>query len=322
MVRAIGCMFVAAALLLGVGCNRSPKQQSSSSGQKLVIGVVPKSVNHLYWKTVEKGARQGAKEAGVEIRWLGPNSESDREGQIRIIGDLAESCNAICVAPNDADALIDVIVQTHKKMPLIVFDSGVNTKDYDAFIATDNRRGGEIAGQYMLKLLGDKGGKIAIIRGAAGSQSTTEREEGFLSAVRKNPNVKISEFRGDNETAASQRVAADEIQKDPDVAGFFGSSELTSIGIMLALQDAHKAGQVKCIGFDGGPELARGMDQKVIDALVVQKPVLMGDLAVEAAVAACKHETVEKDQKIEPQLITQENKDDPKIRELLVPNVK
>jgi len=316
-------MLVSFALCLS-GCDKSTTPSASASGKKkLVIAVIPKGVEQVFWKTVEAGVRQGERETGCEVRWQGPNTEADHAMQMRIMDDMVtQGVDAICVAPSDANAMVDVIVNAHKKMPVIVFDSGANTEDYTAFIATDNYKGGEIAGQYMLQLLGEAGGKVGVMRGDAGSQSTTQREEGFIAAVKKNPKVQILDVRGENETAKSQTTAADLLQKEPDLAGFFGCSEQASKGVLLALEDAKKAGKIKFIGFDGGAELAGGMDRKSIDALVVQRPVLMGTMAVRAAVAACKHENVEKIQKIEPQLITQQNKDQPDIRELLVPKVK
>jgi ribose transport system substrate-binding protein len=311
------------------GCDKAKTSTSqrpaagSSAGRKLVIAVIPKSVEHTFWKTVEAGARQGERETGCEIRWQGANTEADVTMEMRIMEDMiTQGVDAICVAPSNSDALVDVISNAHKKMPVIIFDSGAKTEDYTAFIATDNRRGGEIAGQYMLKLLGDAGGKVGVMRGDAGSQSTTEREEGFISAVKMNSKVQVVDVRGENETAQSQRAAADLLQRDPDLVGFFGCSEPASKGVMLALEDSKAAGKIKFIGFDGGSELAAGMDRKEIDALVVQRPVLMGTMAVRAAVAACRGEKVEKIQKIEPQLITQQNKDQSEIRELLVPKIK
>lgn len=327
MIQRIGLFALIGLVFCMFGCDRGKQNSNQNKGgtsanKKLVIAVIPKSVEHIFWKTVEAGARQGERETGCEIRWQGPNTEADRATEKRIMEDMIQQADAICVAPSDANALVDVISDAHKKMPVIIFDSGANTEDYTAFIATDNRRGGEIAGEYMLKLVGDAGGKVAVMRGVAGSQSTTEREEGFISAVKKNPKVQVIDVRGENETAQSQRAAADVLQKDPDIVGFFGCSEPATKGVMLALEDAQKAGKIKFVGFDGGSDLAAGMDQKVIDALVVQRPVLMGEMAVKAAVAACKGEKIEKIQKIEPQLITQQNKDQPDIRELLVPRVK
>ena len=112
------------------------------------------------------------------------------------------------------------------------------------------------------------------------------------------------------------------LAREGDVAGFFGPSEPVCKGILGALKDASKAGKTKFVGFDGGEELAAGMDQHQIDALVVQRPVLMGELAVKAAVAALRHEPIPKVQPIDPLLITQQNKDQPDVRELLQPRTR
>jgi len=311
------------ALALATGCDKG--KESGASGKTLVIAVIPKSVEHVFWKAVETGARKGADEAGVQIRWQGPNNEADRQAEIRIVADmLAQGVDAVCIAPNDKSALVDTIADAHKKVPVIVFDSGADTEDYTAFVATDNRKGGEIAGQYMLQLLGDQGGKVAVVRGVAGSQSTTEREEGFIAAIKaaNNPKITIVDARGDNEDLKSKQVTADLLTREGDIAGFFGCSEPASLGVLGGLEDAGKAGKVKFVGFDGGDELAKGMDDKKIDALVVQQPVLMGEMAVKAAAAAVRGQNVEKRQPIDPVLITQQNKDDPKFRALLQPKLK
>ena len=309
------------AMALAAGCDKS---KGGSGPATPAIAVIPKSTDHPYWKAVQVGADKGAKEAGVEIWWNGPNTEADRGAQIRIVADLLDKgAEAICIAPNDKDALVNTIVQAHQRVPVIVYDSGANTEDYTAFIATDNRRGGEMAGEAMLKLLGDAGGKVAVVRGIAGSESTTEREEGFIAAVKKNPNVKlIDDLRGDNAELKSRQATADLLAREGDIAGFFGPSEPVCKGILGALNDAGKGGKVKFIGFDGGDELAKGMDDHQIDALVVQRPVLMGELAVKAAVAAIHHLPVQKVQRIDPMLITQQNKDQPDVRELLQPRIR
>jgi ribose transport system substrate-binding protein len=323
--------FCAAFLSLCViaGCKKTDQTNSTttaptaSTAGKLVIAVIPKSTDHPYWNAVKAGAMKGGQETDAQINWNGPNTEADRQAQIRIVADMVgKGVDAICIAPNDQDALVNTVVQTHQKIPVVVFDSGVNTQDYTAYIATDNHKGGELAGEEMLRLLADTGGKVAVIRGIAGSESTTQREEGFIAAVRKNPKVVVVELRGDNAELKSKQASADILTREGDIVGFFGPSEPVCKGILGALQDANKAGKTKFVGFDGGDELARGLDQKQIDALVVQRPVLMGELAVKAAVAAIHGQTVEKIQRIAPMLITQQNKDQPEIRELLQPRTR
>src|SRR4029077_5102112 len=135
-----------ALLLMVTGCDKG-NGSSSSSAKTPVIAVISKSVEHVFWKAVETGARQGAAEAGVQIRWQGPNNEADRQAEIRIVADmLAQGVDAACIAPHDTSALVGTISDAQKEVPVIVFDSGADTDDYTAFIATDNRKGGEIAG--------------------------------------------------------------------------------------------------------------------------------------------------------------------------------
>lgn len=329
------CCATLLSLCVAYGCKKTDSESATAGGKSSatttapatgpVIAVIPKSTDHPYWNAVEAGAKKAAAEVGCQIRWVGPNTEADRQAQIRIVADMVgQGVEAVCIAPNDQDALANTVAQTHAKMPVVVFDSGVNTQDYTAFIATDNRKGGQLAGEEMLRLIGEKGGKVAVIRGIAGSESTTQREEGFIEAVKKNPNVTVVELRGDNAEMKARQAAADIITREGkfDVAGFFGPSEPVCKGILGALQDAGRAGGIKFVGFDGGDELARGLDRQQIDALVVQRPVLMGEMAVKAAVAALRHETVDKTQQIAPVLINNANKDQPDVRALLQPKTK
>jgi ribose transport system substrate-binding protein len=51
------------------------------------IAVIPKSTTHVFWRAVEAGAREGAKEAGAEMIWNGPVNENDDDvgQQIQIV---------------------------------------------------------------------------------------------------------------------------------------------------------------------------------------------------------------------------------------------
>ncbi len=314
--------------LLAYGCNKGSTNSSgpttSTSGSKhYSIAVIPKGTTHVFWQSVHAGANRAAKDLGVTIKWQGPQGEAERGQQIQIVNDLlTQGVDAVCLAPIDSNSLVDTINNTAKQVPVVLFDSGANTDQYTAFVATDNRKGGQLAGQEMLRLLGDSGGEIAIVRVMAGSQSTTEREEGFKEIVAKNPNIKIvSEQYGDSDKAKSQRVAGDILAAHPNLVGFYGPNESSTVGILNALRDVKKNGKMKFVGFDSSEDLAKALDDGEIDALVLQNPVLMGDKAVRAAVAKLKGETVDKNQPIEPTLITKANKDQPAMQQLLRPNL-
>jgi ribose transport system substrate-binding protein len=310
------------------GCDKASSSSSgptssSSSGKHYSIAVIPKGTTHVFWQSVHAGANRAARDLGVTIKWQGPQGEGERAQQIQIINDLmTQGVDAVCLAPIDGSSFIETINNGVKQIPFVIFDSGSGTDQYTAFVATDNRRGGELAGQEMVRLLGDAGGEVAIVKVIAGSQSTTEREEGFKSEIATNPKIKlVAEQYGDADRAKSQRVAGDILAAHPNLAGFYGPNESSTVGILNALTDAKRPGKLKFVGFDSSEELARGLDDGTIDALVLQNPVLMGEKAVRAAVAAVKHEPFDKEQPITPTLITKANKDQPAMQQLLRPNL-
>jgi ribose transport system substrate-binding protein len=317
---------VVAVVLLGGavgGCDRDKGGAGGgNSGVRKIVGVVPKGTSHVFWRSVKAGAEKAGKELGVDIKWDGPPNESEVNTQIRILDDMqTRGVDALVVAPVSQTAISPAMEAARKKMPVVVFDSGSTFKEYNAFVATDNYKGGQLAGREMLRLLGDaKGVELAVVRYGPESESTLQREKGFLDEVKKNPNVKLyaEQFAGATGDDAA-KLMSNLLQAHPGINAVYGSNESTTRGALGALDQAKKLGQVKFVGFDASAELVAALDKGHIHALVLQDPVNMGYLSVKAAVAAMKGEAVAKEQPIEPALATPANKDEPRIKELLRP---
>jgi ribose transport system substrate-binding protein len=228
------------------------------------------------------------------------------------------------VAPVDKTALTTSMENAKKKMPVVVFDSGSDFKDYNAFVATDNYKGGQLAGEQMVKLIANmKTVELAMVRYQAGSASTLDREKGFLDVVKKaRPDIKLYEdqFAGSTGDEAS-KLMSNMLQAHPEINAVYGSNESTTRGALGALEQAKKLGQIKFVGFDSSAELVDALDKGTIQALVLQDPVQMGYLSVKAAVAAIRGQSVAKEQPIAPVLVTQENKDKPEMQKLLRPTL-
>ena len=132
------------------------------------IGVIPKCTAHFFWKAIETGAREGAKEAGVEIIWKGSLNEDDSAQQIQIFEQLvAEDVGGIVLAPIDDTALgPPVLAAMQKGIPVVIMDSplkGEPAKDFVCTVSTNNKRAGELAGEELAKLLHGKG-KVVLFR--------------------------------------------------------------------------------------------------------------------------------------------------------------
>ncbi|MCE5279037.1 MAG: substrate-binding domain-containing protein [Planctomycetaceae bacterium] len=294
---------------------------------KLTIAVIPKGTSHLFWKSVHFGAQQGAaSEGGVEIIWKGGIKEDDLEAQVKVIEDfIARKVDGIVLAPLHDKALKRQVADAKAAgIPVVIFDSDLDSKDQVSFVATDNYAGGVKAGEKMLQLLGDKGGKIVMVRYVAGHASTGKREQGFLDTVKKGKNIEIlsENLYGGPDVDTAVKTAENLLPKLRQADGVYTPNEPTSYGMLLVLQQNALAGKIKFVGFDGSPKLAAGLAAGQVDALVLQDPINMGKLAVINMVKHLRGEKVKEFEDTGCALATKENMDKPEIKNLLTPELK
>ena len=124
---------------------------------KYTIAVIPKGTTHEFWKSVHFGALKAARELGdVRILWKGPLQENDREGQINVVQDfITQKVNGMILAPLDAQALVDVVVEAKENgIPTVIFDSDLNSDVKVSYVATDNYAGGALAAHTLAQSLG------------------------------------------------------------------------------------------------------------------------------------------------------------------------
>jgi ribose transport system substrate-binding protein len=290
---------------------------------KMKIAVIPKGTTHIFWKSVEAGARLAGKELGVEIIWKGPLKENDRAQQIAIVEQfVTEGISGIVLAPLDNTALQrPVAAAMAKKIPVVIFDSGLKGeagKGFVSFVATDNKRGGNLGGEHLVKLLEGKG-NVVLLRYQVGSASTMEREEGFLEAVGKMKDLRITvDNRFAGATAGEAKTASMNIvDKLKEANGIFCPNESSTFGMLLALRQMNLAGRIRFIGFDTSPPLIEALRSGEIDALVAQDPTLMGYQGVKTLVAKLQGKEVPKSIDTGVRLITRENLNTPEIKKLL-----
>lgn len=301
---------------------------AGAAGPALRIAVVPKGTTHEYWKSIHAGARKAEKElGGVQITFRGPEKEDDRDQQVSLMQNLISSkYDAIVLAPLDDRALVGPVRQAAAmKIPVVIMDSGLQAevgKDFVSFVATDNEKGGGLAGRKMGELLGGKG-KVLLLRYQEGSASTALREKGFVDAIGGFKEIQLIDPKryGGATRATAQEAAENLLAANGDIAGVFCPNESTTFGMMLALRSRGLAGKVRFIGFDSSPELVDAMRKSEIQGLVVQNPVRMGYLAVKAAVDHLRGRPVEPRIDTGVGLITPEAMDTPENRELLSPDL-
>ncbi len=247
-----------------------------------------------HWLKVKAGAEAKAAEIGnIDLIFAAPSGKVDANAQLQLVEDaITKQSDAIMLAPLHAEALIPGVQKAKDAgITFIHVDCAVNAPIYDAFFATDNGAAARTAADQLAKLIGGKG-KIAIVNAQAGASTTMLRENEFKAQMKaKYPEIEIVGVQysdGDKTKALNQ--AQDFMAANPDLAGFYGCNEGSSVGIGQAVLQAGKAGSIKVVGFDFSNDTKSLIEQNAIQATMVQNPYIMGYEGLAAAVRGVKGE--------------------------------
>jgi len=326
--------FVTLALLLGLvtACSKKPAGETQPSAKpaatRLKIAVIPKGTTHEFWKSVHAGAVKASRELDVDIVWKGPLKEDDLKSQIDLVQSFAaQKVSAIALAPlNDKALVASVNAAAEGGTPVVIFDSALSGGKIVSFVATDNHAAGGLAAKRAAEVLGDHG-KIVVLRYQVGSASTHDREEGFLEGLKGHAGLEVvSSNQYGGATTESAFAAAESLLLAQNAAKggvnlVFTPNESTTFGMLLGLQKTSLAGKVHFIGFDISEKLSKGVEDRAIDALVLQNPFKMGELALHAAVDHLRGKPVEARTDTGAELLDRRNREDPAIRALVKPDL-
>jgi ribose transport system substrate-binding protein len=317
--------------LVATACTESGSQGSAaaSTDGKLTLAVIPKGTTHDFWKSIHAGALQAAQEltaqgSPVEVIWKGPLREDDREQQIQVVeGFLGQGVQGIVLAPLDRRALVRPVEEAKRAgLPTVIIDSGLESDEMVSFVATDNRKGGALAADRLGELVGAEG-TVLLLRYAEGSASTHDREQGFLEQIRaKHPRVRVissDQYAGPTRETA-KRASENLLNRyGAEVQGIFTVNESATIGMLLALQDIRRVGQVYFVGFDASQILVDALRAGHLHGLVVQNPMKMGYLGVKTMVDHLHGRPVEKRIDTGVVLVTADSLESEGIKTLLNP---
>src|SRR6266852_3292811 len=276
--RLLCCLVIVALSSCG---KKSDQAAPPVSGRAFTIAVIPKGTTHEFWKSIEAGSRKAEQELRanglkVEVIWKGPLREDDRDQQIQVVENFtSKRVSGIVLAPLDSQALVNPVASAIQAgIPTVIIDSGLKMDQYISFVATDNFKGGRLAGERLGTLLGGKG-NVILLRYAVGSASTEEREAGFLDALKtKFPEIRIissDQYAGATRETAYQ-VSQNLLNRFKDeVNGVFCPCEPPTIAMTMALREIGKAGgKIKMVGFDSGSQSVIDLQNGDIQGLVVQ----------------------------------------------------
>lgn len=291
-------LLIVVAVLTACAAPAAPAGGSQpAAGAKPYIPVISKGFQHQFWQAVKQGSEQAAKDYNVDITFEGPATEAEVDKQIEMLqAALAKNPAAICLAALDSKAAIPLLEEAKAKgIPVVGFDSGVDSDIPVATASTDNIAAAALAADKMAELIGGAG-KVAVLVHDQTSRTGIDRRDGFVNQIKsKYPNIEIVNIDyGGGDHQKSTDIAKAVIQANPELKGYFGANEGSIIGVLNAVKELGKEGQIVVIGYDAGKQQKDAVRSGAEAGAITQNPVGIGYKCVEAAVKAIKGEKVDK----------------------------
>lgn len=284
--------FLAVTLLAGCGGGDNPTGGTDGASDEIKIALITMDSIDQHWVTLNDGAQKAAKELGVSVQFLSPNTKDDAQ-QIECVNNaVAGGYDAIIVAANGPDAISSALKEAAAAgLKIVYVDSPANV-DAEATFSTDNKAAGETAGKEMLQALeaaGVTSGSLGVINVNAATDSCVKREEGFRAAFDGSDFTILETQYGEGDAAKSQSIAENYITQG--VVGIFGCNEGSTTGAGNAIKAADGS-KVIGVGFDKSDTIMNLINDGNLLCTMAQNPDVMGYEGVKAAVEAVNGATL------------------------------
>ncbi|MGL4590112.1 MAG: substrate-binding domain-containing protein [Mycoplasmatales bacterium] len=275
---------------------------AGNSDQK-TIGFSVSTMSNPFFNTMVEGAKTEAEKLGYKLVVV--DAQDDSAKQLTDIEDLiAQNVDVVVVNPVDSKAVSSSVKSLNEKnIPVITVDRAAETGEIVSHIASDNKLGGKIAGDYAKELL-PNGGDIVILEGIPGASATIERGSGFEDAVKGSLNV-IEKQTANFDRAEGLKKMEDIISsKGKNIKLVFAHNDEMALGAVEALRAAGMT-DVPVIGFDATDDAKAAIKEGTMKATIEQQPSLMGSIAVGTAGKVINGETTEANIPVEVKLVNE-----------------
>lgn len=261
---------------------------------KMLVPLISKGFQHQFWQAVKAGADKAGQELGVTVTFEGPDNESQVDKQMDMLAAaLANKPAAIGFAALDSQAAIPLLRQAQEAgIPIIAFDSGVDSDIPLATAATDNVAAAALAADKLAELIGGAG-KVAVVAHDQTSRTGVDRRDGFVNRMKEaHPDIEVVAIEyGGGDHLKSTEITKAMLAANPDLKGIFGTNEGSAIGVVNGVRELGSTG-ITIVGYDSGKAQTDAIRDGLMAGAITQNPVGIGYETVKAAVAAAKGETV------------------------------
>ena len=279
--------------------------ESGGATDGATIGFAISSFDNDFFVSLKDGVESAAAAAGATVTIT--DAGGDAATQASQVEDfITKGVDLIMVNPVDSDAIVPSVEAANAAgIPVIAVDRGSAGGDIVATVASDNVLGGTMAGEYLFELMGNAG-EVLELQGIIGTSAAQDRGEGFQIALDAEAGItRVAQQTANFARAEGLTVTENLLQANADATGLFAHNDDMALG---AVEAAAAAGRdLFIVGFDAAPDAIQAIADGTMAGTIAQQPVLIGELAVEAAMKVLAGETVPTVVAVPVALVTPDN---------------
>lgn len=298
---------VAISVFLLAACSLEPPEWAKSTKEMdiedITIGLSVSTLNNPFFVSLKDGVVAAAEKNGMKT--IVVDAQDDSATQVSGIEDLIQQgADILLINPTDSAAISTAVEYANSVgIPVITLDRSSDSGDIVTLVASDNEAGGQMAAEYIIELLGENA-VVAELEGTPGASATRERGAGFHSVANEKLQI-VSKQTADFDRTQGLNVMENMIQGNGNIQAVFAHNDEMALGALEAINSAGK--DLIVIGFDGTEDALASIRNGQLTATVAQQPVLMGEMAVQAAIDYIEGKDVEEVLAAPLKLVTQDN---------------
>lgn len=276
---------------------------SANALAKESIALVISTLNNPFFVTMKDSAQKEADKLGYDLVVL--DSMDNPAKELANVQDLTvKGTRLMLINPTDSDAVGNAVLMANKaKIPVVTLDRVANKGEVVSHVASDNRLGGKMAGDYIAEKVGNDA-KVIQLEGIAGTSASRERGEGFKQAVDAHKLNILASQPADFDRTKGLNVMQNLLTANPSVQAVFAQNDEMALGALRTLQTAGRT-DVLVVGFDGTNDGIKAVNRGVLGATIAQRPDQIGIIGIQTADKILKGEKVDPTIPVELELVTQ-----------------
>lgn len=301
---------IAAAAIALTGCSTGGDSGGSAEPDAITIGISMSTLENPFFGTVKDGAVAYADDNGIKT--LVADAQNDTQKQLNDVQDLiTKGAQFIILNPVEPESATPIVeLANSRDIPVITVDRSSAGGEVASHIASDNVLGGKLICEWLGEHTGGTA-TLAVLEGIAGTSPELDRDKGCNEALEAFPGIEeVASQPADWDREKGYTVTQNILQANPDVTAIFGRNDLAALGAVEALKQDGRLADVTVISFDGIEDALKSIKAGELAATVVQDPILMGQTAIDTAVALSKGEKVEKIQNLAVKVADADNIDE------------